>query len=612
MIHAPHVLLVFLVLTGVVHAEPELAPAPRVVPPLPELPEVPGYVGVGKAAVVKVAPAVGQAGSGYLGIAVKADEKGRPVVEAVQPESPAAAAGVLVGDLVTHVADHPVKTPAAFREWLQARGPGDDVRFGVERNGKSFELSAKLVAASRPLKAPAQRVFLGVQLADDSDGPRVEQVSPGSPALDAGLRRNDHVLKIDGRNLADAGRLPEILADKKPGDVLKLDVRRDGKEMEIKVTLAPERGRFGGGAGVPLWKKDRFRLAVVGVEFPDIKHNPKVMPAALEELFFSRGTYTDVSATGQPVRGSLNDWLYEQSAGRFRLEGKALGWVEVGKKRGDYVQGTGTSNRTAVLVEALDKLLARDGKSALDNFDGVCFVYAGERAQGNRGSVYYPHAGVVRHQQKSRTYLLIPEGGAKLTAVGGLAKEMALALGLPDLAARPENPGSEGLGPWCALSNVAAGPMPQHLCAWAKEKLGWLEPAVIDPAVKQKLILAPVEDSPKECVKVLVRPDGSEYFLLENRAKKGFDADLPGEGLLIWRVVNGRPVLEESHGIEGPAGPRTQLAAVPYPSPANSAFTPETTPSSRSPQGGGLPVHVTNIRRLPDGRVTFQVGYEYH
>jgi hypothetical protein len=69
--------------------------------------------------------------------------------------------------------------------------------------------------------------------------------------------------------------------------------------------------------------------------------------------------------------------------------------------------------------------------------------------------------------------------------------------------------------------------------------------------------------------------------------------------------------LEESHGVEGPAGPTSHLAAVPYPSAANAGFTPDTTPSSRSPRGGGLPVHLTNIRRLADGRVTLQIGYEY-
>ena len=66
------------------------------------------------------------------------------------------------------------------------------------------------------------------------------------------------------------------------------------------------------------------------------------------------------------------------------------------------------------------------------------------------------------------------------------------------------------------------------------------------------------------------------------------------------------------HGIPGPPGPRVFLTSVPFPSPSNSAFTPHTTPSSRSPLGGGSPVHITNIRRLPDGAITFWIGYEYY
>jgi hypothetical protein len=50
---------------------------------------------------------------------------------------------------------------------------------------------------------------------------------------------------------------------------------------------------------------------------------------------------------------------------------------------------------------------------------------------------------------------------------------------------------------------------------------------------------------------------------------------------------------------------------VPYPSGANNSFTPYTTPSSRSLLGGGSPVHITNIRRVGDGRIAFQVGYEF-
>jgi hypothetical protein len=99
-------------------------------------------------------------------------------------------------------------------------------------------------------------------------------------------------------------------------------------------------------------------------------------------------------------------------------------------------------------------------------------------------------------------------------------------------------------------------------------------------------------------------------LLLENRAKKNYDTGLPGEGLLIWRILDGKPFLVESHGITGPSGPRSYLNMIPFPSKANNAFTPYTTPSSKSQKGGGLPVFITNIQRLPDGRITFFIGYE--
>ena len=80
---------------------------------------------------------------------------------------------------------------------------------------------------------------------------------------------------------------------------------------------------------------------------------------------------------------------------------------------------------------------------------------------------------------------------------------------------------------------------------------------------------------------------------------------------MIWRVVANRPVLQESHGVEGPSGPNLFRSDVPYPSAANDAYTPYTTPSSRSAHDDGHPVHITNIRRRPDGRITFEIGYEY-
>ena len=148
-------------------------------------------------------------------------------------------------------------------------------------------------------------------------------------------------------------------------------------------------------------------------------------------------------------------------------------------------------SRSSLFAEALTRLTARAGKDALKDFDGFLFLYAGEQVATNRGGLYYPHAGSVLFQEQRRPYVLGPEGGSRMVPIGTFVKELGLVLGLPDLAARPEDPGSEGLGVWCAMSNTLGGSRPQHLCAWCKEKLGWVKPVILDPTVKQKVILAP-------------------------------------------------------------------------------------------------------------------------
>lgn len=561
---------------------------------------------------------------GYLGAMIAKDANGKLGVTDVQQGSPAEIAGIKPGDLITGLAGHAITSIELFRETLLAKGAGEAVVINLLRDGMAVEATAKLAAVSRPMKLGMERASLGAIVAEakEGEGALIERVTPDSPAARAGVRPGDVLLKINGEQVTRPGELADSLAERKPGDTLTLTIRHEKAESDVKVQLSSDAGRAfgpGGGGGrgpaafaPQLWKKNLFRLAVIPIEFPDVKHNDKIPLKEWDDALFSRDVYVNKNnATDQAVAGSLNDYFHEQSYGAFRFEGKVFDWVEVSKKRMDYSQGSGTSNRSVVLVEAVEKLEARDGKEALKDFDGVFFIYAGDRVNTNRGALYYPHSSMFLHQNKRWLYVLAPEGGSRMTMLSGYAREFGQLLGLPSLAARTENAGSEGCGVWCLMSNPITSGRPQHLCAWSKEQLGWIKPVVIDPSVKQKLILGPIEDAPNECVKVLVRPDGSEYFLLENRRKKGFDVDLPSEGMLIWRVVDNRPVLEESHGIEGPLGPRSQLQHVPYPSPANHSFTPFTTPSSQSPKGGGMTVWITNVQRLADGGIAFGVGHEY-
>lgn len=535
---------------------------------------------------------------GYLGIQVDADG-GKLVIAQVDPDSPAGRDGLEAGDVVRTVAGQAPTTVAALRGLLRARTPGDAVPLTVLRQGKPVERTVTLAAPGRPPSAPAARAVLGVQLSDANGGARVDGVVANSPAEEAGLRKDDLIVRADGKPVSDLDRIRMALDDKRPGDLLPLLVRRDGKDREFRVKLGGDRGPP---ASSPrwddrtarVWERNDYRLAVIPVEFPDVKHNEQITTRDWTQALFSRGKYTGRSATGQAVYGSLNDYYQEQSSGRFRILGRVFPYVEVGRDRAEY--GT-DPDRYALLTEALDRLLERDGRDALDGFDGLFFLYAGERVPTTRGALYWPHRSSFSYRGRRRDYFLCPEGGPRMSSISLMAHEFGHLLGLPDLYARPESPGSAGAGVWCTMANGhGRDGKPLHLCAWCKERLGWLRPAVLDPTVRQKLILSPVEGSATECYKVLLRPDGSEYLLLEDRTATGFDRDLPGAGLLIWRVADGKPVLEQSPGVAGP-----------YPGRANATFAP----SGGSARAGGRAVYFTDVRRLPDGRVTFQVGDEY-
>jgi M6 family metalloprotease-like protein len=555
---------------------------------------------------------------GYIGVRVETGKSGKLVVQEIEAESPAAKAGLKAGDALTRMDGRQVKTASQLRDGLQAATPGAQVRLTVERKGRRLELAATVGAVSRPLKLNEQRAFFGLTVGEPKeggDGALVVRVQAASPAEKAGLRTNDVVVAIADCPLTTPASLFDALMEKQPGDTLALTARRNGRQFRCETQLTRARASTDATASstAQVWKKDVYRLAVLPVEFPGLKFNPAIKQKDWAELLFSAGVCQNkTNVTGQFMFGSVNDYYREMSCGAFRFAGKVFNPVEAGKKREDYAPGNTASGKAVLLNEVIDKVLARDGKEALKEFDGLLFIYAGDRFPTlDRGSLYWPHRSSVTHRLKRWSYVICPEGGQRMTSVSLFGHEFGHLLGLPDLYARSETPWIEGAGIWCGMANQIGGGRPQHFTAWCKERLGWLRPAVIDPTVRQKLILGPVEGSATECYKVLVRRDGSEYFLLENRRRAGFDRGLPGEGLLIWRVVGGKPVLEESHGIEGPMGPRLFLSVVPYPSRANTAFTPWTTPSSRAQLGGGLPVHITNIRQLPDGRVTFEIGYEY-
>ena len=84
------------------------------------------------------------------------------------------------------------------------------------------------------------KVRLGVQpnmSKREQPGLEIDDVSAGTSAADAGLRKGDVILTWNDKPLDDTPTLMERLREQEPGDVVKMKILRDGKEIMVDVTM---------------------------------------------------------------------------------------------------------------------------------------------------------------------------------------------------------------------------------------------------------------------------------------------------------------------------------------------------------------------------------------
>jgi serine protease Do len=74
---------------------------------------------------------------------------------------------------------------------------------------------------------------------DKARGVLVQSVQKGGGGDEAGLQAGDVILSVDGKEVNASNELQVIINSKRPGDVAKLTVFRDGKTIEKDVTLKP-------------------------------------------------------------------------------------------------------------------------------------------------------------------------------------------------------------------------------------------------------------------------------------------------------------------------------------------------------------------------------------
>ena len=101
------------------------------------------------------------------------------------------------------------------------------------------------------LPAP-RRAMLGVNIGGaepSGGGVRVDSVSPGGPAAEAGVKAGDVIVAIGPKPVATGRELVRAMEGIEPGDEVELGIRRDGKALKLAVEPRPLDHMFI--AGVP-------------------------------------------------------------------------------------------------------------------------------------------------------------------------------------------------------------------------------------------------------------------------------------------------------------------------------------------------------------------------
>jgi serine protease Do len=96
-----------------------------------------------------------------------------------------------------------------------------------------------------PPRVPTEQSgFLGVRMDMEGTGAVIDQVTPESAAEKAGIKVQDRIVLVDGQEIANQESLINTLLGYKAGEKLKIVVEREGKRMELAVTLGKRPGEL--------------------------------------------------------------------------------------------------------------------------------------------------------------------------------------------------------------------------------------------------------------------------------------------------------------------------------------------------------------------------------
>jgi serine protease Do len=233
-----------------------------------------GYMGLSFAIPIDMAMEIaqqlrtnGQVTRGRLGIGIqevseplaqsfKLDSARGALVTAVEPDSPAAKAGLVPGDVILRFGDQPVADATALPRMVAGTKPGTPVALELWRNGAATTVQATVAQAPNPQLAqtspPAPgttprpaAVQLGIAVSELPPAARralgvpyglvVEELQAG--VARAGLQRGDVIVAINGQRFASLEEFQRRLAQAPAGGSVALLVRRGEASLFVPVPV---------------------------------------------------------------------------------------------------------------------------------------------------------------------------------------------------------------------------------------------------------------------------------------------------------------------------------------------------------------------------------------
>ncbi|MCL2291329.1 MAG: M6 family metalloprotease domain-containing protein [Bacteroidetes bacterium] len=330
--------------------------------------------------------------------------------------------------------------------------------------------------------------------------------------------------------------------------------------------------------------------------------------------------------------GSVRDFFKEASYGQFDLTITLCG-IYTAPNSSAYYAGNNGSQNCRELARWLAQQVAIEPDIDFSEYDsdndgvvdGFHFIFAGmgQEAGGGSGAIWshkWQFSPPVTQNGKSISiYSCSPELlDGSMTTIGVICHEMTHAFGAPDFYDTNGGVGGQfiGTGDWDLMgagmwNGWPQGNRPAHPNMYTKVQFGWVKPKILfTPFTIQNM-----PNSAEYPVAYRINTTTpNEHFLLENRQQLKFDTNIPGNGLLIYRVHSnvGTSGINDTHpqrmypvcastNVAIPTSSPSSYgninsAGCPFPGTSNkTSFTDDTAPSMLSLAGNNTNKPITNI-----------------